>query len=627
MKKDNPTKNQSSDCSVTINIETSGSINIYNCSKVPEDKDCGCKDNTEQDCKPDGAVGACVPASLGAKPKQSRETKLERLLKNNPVPSALGASFIHTCKRFDAGKTAGNELESKMFEKFRGMSPQMKNILKCTAQSFNSLSAKHKRLFAGGLMQDINTPVNADSLAQAFGQEITGLISGLALENHEAPLEERPGRMRLFEIPVGEEVFESQVRIFKINGLRTYDNIPRLRQQDLLPEEFQQTCTPRLNGDMVEWDCEMQEPPCDGAQLDNTCLRVQQIQNGTSVTLEGVNFFDINAKVQLRIKQSADNYAEADAFVYGDIQTPLTEIINGTERNIADSRVHDKIFFTIPQNTPPGIYEFMVVVPNTTGLSGFGDKIVSNIQYLEIIPPSTARFQISSERLWARKETAPQSWGSDEVGIKINAIPFFADLNIGEMQQHSFRFGDVDSGDTRQMESVLFSHTQPILGVILSVIGYEIDGEEAYKDQITEWTDVFYDLLKEQWKYIFANSAIAREIFTRLTNLGFWGYVIIAVAIAITLVVDLFIALWAPADLIIQDTLGFSVTDLARMTNINIPAPEADSDKTIYTTADDIDVRLMLTAKIQNQYTEERGYLSDDEDSWYNIKFRYNRIA
>jgi hypothetical protein len=435
--------------------------------------------------------------------------------------------------------------------------------------------------------------------------------------------------VRLHEYGNSDDVYPTQVHVFKINGLRTNDYVPYLDTEDYLPEELQQSCTPIQNGDAVEWDCGIQQPPCDGHVYDKVCMKVHKIQSGTSVTLTGVNFFDIDAKIQLRLKSSTDAFVEIDAFVYGDIETPVTEVINGTETNIIDNRVYDKIFFTVPQGTDPGIYEFTVAVPNSSGFSGtgFGDVLYSFIQYIEVIPSSTARFQISSERLWARRETAPQSWGSDEVGIRINAIPIFADLSLGGMQQHSFRFDDVDSEETRAMESVLFSHSQQISGVIMSIIGFEIDGESAYANQITEWTDIFYDLLKEQWIYILSGSEIAKEIFKRLTNLGFWGYVIIAVAIAVTLAIDLFVALWAPADLIIQDTLGFSVTDLVRLTDRNIPAPTANSNTTLYTTPGDIDVRLMSSLKSSFEYKEERGYLSDEEDSWYNITFRYNRLV
>jgi hypothetical protein len=63
------------------------------------------------------------------------------------------------------------------------------------------------------------------------------------------------------------------------------------------------------------------------------------------------------------------------------------------------------------------------------------------------------------------------------------------------------------------------------------------------------------------------------------------------------------------------------------MTDINVPAPVVDADKTLYITPGEIDVRLMFSSKIQYQYTEQRGYLSSAEDSWYNITFRYNRLV
>ena len=626
MKKDNQTESKAG-CSVVLNIETTGDINIYNCSKPSVDKDCGCNGDDPSEQEPTtGPKGTCVPASTGSKPKQSKHRKLEKLFKNKPVPSVLAAAFLRAGKRFAAGKEAGSQLESVIFEKFRTLSPGMKRILKCTNQSFDALPSKYRKLFAGGMDLDIESPVDGNTLARSFGRELTGIVSGLALGNSEAPLEERPGKMRLYEI--SGEVFESQVRIFKINGLRTYDNIPRLLPGDFLPEELQQTCTPRTSGGELVWDCSIQTPPCDGIQFDSACLRVLQIQNGTSVTLEGVNFFDVNAKVHLRLKQSLDSYTEVDAFVYGDVDTALNETIGETERIIADNRVHDKIFFTIPQTLAPGIYEFMAVVPNTSGLPGFGENIASNVQYLEVIPPSTARFQVATERLWARKETSPQSWGSDEVGIKINAIAIFDDMTIEtDPQDLEKKFGDVDSGETRIWEDVVFTHSRPIAGMIMSVIGFEIDGDEAYEKQITDWTDIFIDIIKEELKIISEIAAATGVGFKDLAGLGFWGYVAIAIAVAVTLAIDLFVALWAPADLIIEDNLAFSVNDLVRLTNINIPAPEADSDKTLYTTPGEIKVRLMLSGKTPNQYTEERGYISDDEDSWYNITFRYTRTA
>lgn len=483
-------------CSVVINIETVNNINIYNCSKSDSNNDCDCKSDPEQSTTVDGF---CIPISPEAKPKQSQRKKLDRLLKNNTVPSAFAASFIHTIKRYTSGKSAGSDIELVMFEKFRKMSPEMKKTLKCIANSADGLPLKYKNLFADSLMQDINVPVDAKNLGIAFEKEITTIVSGLALGKNEESLKARPSKVRLVEYGDGDDVYPSQIHIFKINNFRTDDNIPLLVKSDFLPSEFQQVCTPRISGEVAEWDCKMQLQPCHGNSIDGGCLLVQQIQSGTSITIEGVNFFDINAKIHLRQKQSNGNDIVVDAFVYGDIDTPVTELINGQNVVIADSRVHDKIFFTIPADTPSGIYEFEVVVPNSSTFhgAGFGDTLTSNPQYLDVTPPSTARYQISSEQLWCRKETAPQSWGSDEVGVRITSIPIFDNLSLGDPQETTVRFDDVDSEEPRVMEKILFTHGQPIAGAVMSVIGFEIDGEEAYANQITEWTDIFIAMLKE----------------------------------------------------------------------------------------------------------------------------------
>lgn len=551
----------------------------------------------------------------------------------NAVAGAFVASFVHTCNRFMAGKKATNQLETKMFQRLRRLSPEAQELMKRTTQSFGSLSAKRKGPFATSLMKSGNKATDTGILGKAFAKELTGIVSGLALgpkELLEPGLEERPGKVRLYEYGNGDDVYPHQVHIFKVNDIRTNDYLPRLRKNDYKPGEWQTICTPRTDGDEIEWDCRVKQAPCDGHSIDNVCLRVLQVQSGTSVTLTGVNFFDINAKVWMRRKGSTGGYKKINAFVYGDISTPVKKTVNGKRVLIADSRVNDKIFFSIPADTRPGIYEFMVVVPNSSGFTGrgFGDKLFSPWQYLEIIPPTTARFQIASEELFAKDETGNHNWtGSDEVGIKINAIPFYQNLTMGAVQQKSFRFSDVDTGERRGMEAVLFSHTKPIAGVILSILGHEIDQEEAYRDQITEWTDVFIELVKDQLAFLMAHSDEAKAAIKKLSELGFWGYVIIGVSIILTLGINLIYSLWASPELIIMDTLALSVTDLSKLTSTSFPRPVANQDTTLYETAEgNIRVRLMSNSKIPQQYTEERGYLSSDS-SWYTIRLRYNQLA
>jgi len=540
------------------------------------------------------------------------------------------AAFMHSYIRFMAGKKPGSNFETKMFKKLSTVSASSINVMAKRAKSFKDLPVKNKGKAAALLMKKPDKPITNKELTTSFIEELKSVVSNLAFDSISTTLEERPGKARLYTIePGSDDVFPNQVHIFKINDIRTNDHVPVLRARDFKPEEFQQVCKPIKENGEIKWDCKMQRQPCDGYSIGDVCLRVPQFQNGASVTLTGVNFFDINAKVWIRRKDSIGAYKKVKAFVYGDTETPVYENVNGSRKLIADKRVKDKIFFVVPPNLAPGIYQIQVAVPNSSGISGYGideDMLFSNAQFIEVIPPVTARFQVASERLSAKDETGNLDFTlSDEIGIKVNSVPFFSDLSLGALQQHSFRFDNVDTGETRVMESVLFSHNKPIGGLIMSVMGYEIDSEDAYRNEVSEWTDIFWELLQEQWEII-TGSAAAMAVIKKLAAVGFYGYIVIACSVLLTAAIDFFVSLWATPDLIIQDTLSYAVSDLGRMTNINIPKPQADPNKTLYTTPGGVRVRLIQNEKLPNEYTEERGYLSDDH-SWYNIRFRFNRLS
>ena len=154
----------------------------------------------------------------------------------------------------------------------------------------------------------------------------------------------------------------------------------------------------------------------------------------------------------------------------------------------------------MPPDLPPAIYAVQVAVPNVSGFPVFGDTIVSNSQFIRVVPSPTARFRIASETLTAREETSPAFFGSDEVRVRVRAYPIIAtltDLTLGDEQAFdSPEFGDIDSGDVRQMDAVLFDQQAPIDGLVMTIMGYEIDSEQAYRDQINSFTDAFMHYLK-----------------------------------------------------------------------------------------------------------------------------------
>lgn len=615
-------------CSINIHIESSGTINIYNCAApTPPQAPCPPPDG-EQPCPP-GVPGACVPVSLGAKPKQSRRSKLDQLLANNRVPSALGASFFHLTRRYLAGKAPANALEESGFATLRRLPQELKRVLACASDSLDSLGAgERSRLFATGLLPPIDQPLDPAGLALGFAQEIADRVGVRAFDNAACATQEHPGRVRVRPYIPGEENFDPLVRICRVNGLRTGSYTPPITPGQYTPDELQQRCRVIMEGNEARQVCEVQTSDCPGNTAAGACQRVLEIEAGQGVLLEGVNFSSIDATVRIFANDTPGTVLrEVPAQVCGDDETPLTERIGGQDRLILDCRVHDRLGFQLPADLAPGVYGFQVAVPNLSAHPGHGPVLLSNVEYVGVATPSSARFQIRSESLYARAETSPASFGSDEVGIRILALPLFPDLSSGEAQLPNggepIRFGDVDTGETRAMDHLLFSHQAPILGAALSIRGFEIDGEEAFERQIEDTLDAFIAILKDQLAFVMDHLKEAGQIATKLAGYGLKGLMAAAIAAAVVVAIDVFVALWAPADPIIEDMIGPSVQDLVELTNVDVALPAASE----HVTPQGIRVRVTPLEKIPGQYRERREYISDDEDSRYEIVLRYNRVA
>lgn len=614
-------------CRIDIKIEADGDVNIYNCSNAPPPPD-PCAPPSE--CPPCAvAPGQCVPLSIGSKPKQSLRTKLDALLQNAPVPSAIGSAFFHHSRRFLAGHAPANPLEAEVFGFFDSLPPDMRSILSCSVASFDGIAADERdRLFDRSISQDPNAPLDADTLATAFVHELKQRVGDGVFGDPHALGQERPGRNRFFDTSGGES-FEVQLRVCKVNGLRTNEFAPALSPGDYLPAELQQHCEPAVVNGVPQLNCQVQTGNCPGNFLeDTTCLRVPDVLSGDAVVLEGVNFISVDAKVRLAA-QGGEVTREVDAFVFGDLDTPLTEVVDGDTVTIRDCRVHDKITFLVPADLPPAVYSVQVAEPNVSGFPVFGDTIVSNAQFVRVTPPPTSRFRISSETLIAREETSPAFFGSDEVRVRVRAWPLTAsltDLTLGDEQDFdSQEFEDMDSGDSRPMPANLFDQQAPMDGMVMMITGFEIDSEKAYREQINSFTDAFLHYLKITVAAIgvaLAGAALAVGV-KDLLALALAHPIILAIAAAITLGVILIVAAWAPADLLIEDALGFTLSDLDELTSVDLPLPVIAP----VVTQQGIKVEVTPLDKVPTQYRERRSYRSDDEDSIYELVLRYNRVA
>ena len=605
-------------CDVDIRIENQGDINIYNCI---EGRDHGKPPQDGKECKPHRAEGACVPLGLGCKPKQSKRRKLEQLMARNRVPSALAASFFQTARRFLRDNAPANDFERDVFPIFEAMPPDIRDIMECAVDSVESTPSDLKNAgLEPSILADADKPIDTKSLSTALLKEIEQRASDVVFGNPHALEAERPGLNRFFD--PGGEIFFSQLLICRVNDIRTANFRPQLTLGDYLPSEIQQHCELVLVGEEIKQNCQVQTSDCPGNTLpDNVCARVPDVTSGDAVVLTGVNFMSTDMRVRLTAKVGSAT-AEVEAHVFGDLDTPLNEEVNGVTRIIQDCRVKDRLTFVVPEDLPPGVYELQLNMANTTGIEVLGPTILSNTEYINILPPSTARFQIVAERLGARAETSPASFGSDEVALTILTAELLPDGSTSSIQTLKRRFEDVDSGESRTMDSLIFSQSQEMVGMALTVVGYEVDSERAFNQLIESMEEAFLDYLTRAWdKFKAELGAGAGAVIKGLGIVK--GAIAIAIAAVLALAIIAVVAYWAPADLIMDDAIGHSVIELAELTNANAPSPihvDFESPQGLIASINPLEKGALT-------YREFREYFSEEEESRYDIFFRYNRIA
>lgn len=613
-------------CEMTINLNSKGTINIYNCPPAPGGEPQPTPEQWEECPPPSRATGACVPVALGSKHKRSMQDKLRPLIKNSPAPSVLAATILQQTRRYLLGRSPGNDLEASVFEVLSSLPPELQDTLSCTMEMFDGLTKRERdSLFAPEIFSVGDQALSAELISDLFTEELHVRAADVLFGHEVVCIVERPGIPRPVFSEINGGVFLGFLpRICRVNGLRTVFFRPFLGVGDYEPDELEQKCTTKVVDDEVEIDCEVQTEDCPGHQLggtDGPCLRVPEVSTGDTVVLEGVNFFNVEATVRLQAKAPGTASAEVDAFVCGDQDTPATEEKNGEDVPINDCRVHDRLTFHIPDELPVGIYEVRVVIPNNTGVEDTDAVFISDEIYIRVIPPESAVFQIASETLHAEKETSPSWAGSDEVGLRILAIPIFSDLTLGELDEPiDFRINNVDSGDTRDISRVLIQESG-LAGVSIAIIGFEVDSETAFENQIDSFTDAFVDILKRVWDEIKEEAGAAVKGIVK--KFGVKGLVAVLIGAAVLVVVIAIVALWAPADLIIEDSIGLSTVELASLTSANLPAPQ----EVEYTSMGGIDVKIIPVSKGVQYLEERREYRSDDEDSEYHITLRYNRLS
>ncbi len=580
-------------------------------------------DHDDDDDMPVPTPGACLMPVSDAKPKRELLERLAPYVASNQVPSAFAAAALQMMRRYVNGHQPGNDLEADVFPMLANLPADLQALLVCSLDTLDLLPENDRNtLFSSEVLGKGDMPLDVNWLAEEVAHELLQRASLVRYGSIHCAEHEEPGKVRFDHTAnYSGEFPPALIKLMRINGLRLSSYEPMLAGSDFLPEELQQNCTPMVVDGQTQVSCTFPTSDCAGHMYDGVCLKVHPVIAGDSVLVEGVNFYDVDAKVVIYSKATNEIVREVPAHVCGDQETPLTETIDGSEQFISDSRVKDILTFKVPDDLPAGVYYFMVLVPNSLNVQGYGDYLFSHVQYIEVQPSPDSTFQIVAEQLHAVKETSPASLGSDEVGLRFITIPINTDLTPRESIEQKFPiFGDVDSGETRELNRVLFQGSG-IAGLSMAMLGFEVDSESAYEKQITDFADAFVDVLESNWNKL-ATAIGGAGSAAIVAALGIGTAWATAIGAMIALGVNALIALWAPADRIIEDVVSFSLFDLAAMTIGTYPMPLGAS----YTSAGGIDVTVVPVSKTA-EYHERREYRSSEEDSNYHITLRYSRLT
>ncbi|MEP3838931.1 MAG: hypothetical protein ABJM36_14885 [Algibacter sp.] len=565
----------------------------------------------------------CIPFEKDSDETKAKQTvfekyqNMDKTSKGNIIPSALVGLFIYEFNKFQKGEAPSNSLEKKMFLRFQSLAPKIKANFECSVNSFNTLNAKAKKAFIPKEFLT-NSSLSIQQIQRLLAKEIISRSSESIFNNLDCLEEETPGLERSFtEEPdpnddVGGKIINFPI-IYKINGLRTVHFLPKISGFALRNEEVQRECdVVQQNGEFVQ-DCHVVVENCGGNVFTastgvNICMAVPQLQKGGAVLLDGVNFHDVTGTIEIKAKGNTNFTREIQAHVCGDTDVPDTSVIHGVE---------DKILFTIPEDLPIGVYEIRVVMPS---LGNNGGNSKSEPVFLEVVTSPNDQFSIATEHIKAKDETGHLNiTGSDEVGIQITTVKLDSDLTVsvnGENELPLIEFGDFDSGEEREMNRVLYNGQNA--AVAIGVMGFEIDSREAFEQEVQGFLDAFKFVINDQLSEIF--SGALGTVGTSIALMaGASTVVAAAIGTAVVVAVNIAIALWAPADLIIEDTMVFSQLNLGRLTSQII-----DTNPQSYSTPGGVNVSIDPVEKNVNHYREDRTYKGDD-NSTYLIRYRYNK--
>ena len=587
-----------------------------------------------------------------------------------PGKDAVGPLLFHVLERYLAKKDAGNDFEEGLFNFLNSVPAKGMDALKSSLTAYREIPEQlrfclFKREF---VEQPSDEPVSPETLAGEWlseGLRFAGDVFYPKSGGGTGASPARPWSKTVSGEGIGGKEFGEVTytapwpwicRVFNGaeggKGFRNLDHKPPVT--NFQPHEFDQVCTYESEGgDLIE-SCTVKKPTSSGGDLfascfggasytlPQACLKVPDAIPGQTIVLSGFNFLSTKCRIHLRKQDQSVTYPDIPVVVWPDLVTPLTDE-NG--KTIADCTVDDRIEFNLPQKHPdkvatfpPGIYEVSVIVPNDGNHSVTNDigepptqpaEFVSNVVLLNILPDPNLQYRITNDHgncyeetdgpggdeIWFTAGVASFNVGSGNLGLDIKGVP-------------KGPWDDMDSGETTGTYGPFQFFQGATPAVALSLIGFEVDSEDAAKEQIASWGDAFGLYMKTAWELIVGSGAASGALAALEAISVVAAIVVAAIAIVVVVVIGFIWAAWAPADLIAADLWVWTAGDLFMLTDANVPMP-ASYDTNFH----GIKVHVERQSKTPPdpaadfaKFTEERQYRCEDEDSLYGFTVHVDRL-
>jgi hypothetical protein len=555
------------------------------------------------------------------KPKQRPARKVQALCDAFGVADAIVPLIAALWTRQRSGADPRNAIEKEVFKAFQAIDPTEGDALTHAIKQYEKLrkTGKADCLFNDCLAHAAEKgPIESSWVAEEILRE--GLkVAGQTVYSHSDGII-GPGLARLWDNAVFRGPNGSGATIYQgpwpwITAVRPehtkneeFGNLKSFRPAPGTAHVWQnyqyaQECTYTPGpGGTINASCARQHPPppspgslfgnpCEGGMdysNGNDCLRIPSQMPGGSISLRGFNFITPSVKVRVTRVGDPSITQEVDCVVFGDRKTPLKDDV---QHFIVDERVQDWVDVPLPSGhptmpgapLPAGLYEVKVRVQNVTNVvydSGVPPWLESNAMLVRIEADPNVKYLFWSNNGRCNRETPgmgdDEIWWDAFVGHVVpSEVPVpssgASSLELRDLDRRSFPRGaweDMDDGESAGAYSIdIFGPKPFLLGgvVVVGMVGFEVDSEDAAKDQLKGFWNAWATALKAVVSVALGAEGTATGLAGLAAKAGLItarlalsvALIALAVIAAVTLIATALWAAWAPADLIALDIMSF----------------------------------------------------------------------